>query len=97
MKCVMPESLLLKCENFVRNFSASNITNDIMNSVHDKTWKEKTSQLEIRVEQLLEIIEEVWNNLAFENSTTCSEQSEGMYICDVVMPLIWASLGNMPG
>ncbi|CAJ0826669.1 16490_t:CDS:2 [Entrophospora sp. SA101] len=92
MKCVMPESLLLKCENFVRNFSASNITNDIMNSVHDKTWKEKTSQLEIRVEQLLEIIEEVWNNLAFENSTTCSEQSEGMYICDVVMPLIWAGI-----
>ena len=56
MKCVMPESLLLKCDNFVRNFSALNITNDITNAVHDKTWKENISTLEKRAERILSVL-----------------------------------------
>jgi DNA-binding response OmpR family regulator len=39
---------------------------------------------------------EIWNNPAFENSTTHKEQSEGTYITDVVMPLLRASLEDMP-
>ena len=39
MKCTLPESVISKCEQFVRNFNKANITNMSRNIVHDKTWK----------------------------------------------------------
>lgn len=39
---------------------------------------------------------EVWNNPAFETSMSRNEQSEGTYISDVIMPLLRASLGDLP-
>ncbi|EXX74337.1 hypothetical protein RirG_052040 [Rhizophagus irregularis DAOM 197198w] len=66
------------------------------NIVHDKTWKENISALEKRAERILSVLGDIWNNPAFENSTTRKEQSEGTYITDVVIPLLRASLEDMP-
>ncbi|PKK56783.1 hypothetical protein RhiirC2_871963 [Rhizophagus irregularis] len=96
MKCTLPESVISKCELFIHNFNKANITNMSRNIVHDKTWKENTSTLEKRAERILSVLGEIWNNPAFENSTTRKEQSEGTYITDVVMPLLRASLEDMP-
>ncbi|CAG8733594.1 21904_t:CDS:2, partial [Racocetra persica] len=40
--------------------------------------------------------EEIWNNPAFETSMPRNEQSEGTYISDVIMPLLRATLSNLP-
>ncbi|RIA82854.1 hypothetical protein C1645_834718 [Glomus cerebriforme] len=91
MKCTLPESVISKCELFIHNFNKANITNMSRNIVHDKTWKENISTLEKRAEPVrFGIIR------GFENSTTRKEQSEGTYITDVVMPLLRASLEDMP-
>ncbi|CAG8511144.1 3647_t:CDS:2, partial [Gigaspora margarita] len=47
---------------------------------------------------MLEVSDEirVWNNPAFSSSMARSEQSEGTYITDVVMPLLRASLSGLP-
>ena len=37
---------------------------------------------------------EIWKNPAFMTSTSCSEQSEGTYVTDVIIPLLRSSLGG---
>ncbi|GES80988.1 hypothetical protein GLOIN_2v1632380 [Rhizophagus clarus] len=96
IKCTLPESVISKCEQFMCNFNKPNITNMSRNIVHDKTWKENISALEKRAERILSVLGDIWNNPAFENSTTRKEQSEGTYITDVVIPLLRASLEDMP-
>ncbi|CAG8612612.1 6284_t:CDS:2, partial [Paraglomus brasilianum] len=46
--------------------------------------------------RILSILGDVWNNPAFENSSTRKEQNEGTYVTDVIMPLLRASLEDMP-
>jgi hypothetical protein len=39
---------------------------------------------------------EIWNNSAFTTSESHSKQSEGTYITDAMVSLLWASLGDLP-
>jgi hypothetical protein len=42
------------------------------------------------------ISSEIWSNPAFMTSTSRSEQSEGTYMADVIIPLLRTSLSDLP-
>ena len=56
MKCILPESVISKCELFVHNFNKVNITSMSRNIVHNKTWKENISTLEKRAKRILSVL-----------------------------------------
>ncbi|CAG8652043.1 10617_t:CDS:2, partial [Paraglomus occultum] len=49
-------------------------------------------------ERILSVLGEIWsnNNPAFATSTSRNQQSEGTYVTDVIVPLLRASLENLP-
>ncbi|CAJ0836166.1 14465_t:CDS:2, partial [Entrophospora sp. SA101] len=93
MRCKLPDSVSFKCVEFVNNFNEIGVPDCFRNITHNGLWKENESDLEKIAERILR---EVWNNPAFETSMTCNMQSEGTYITDVIMPLLRASLGDLP-
>ncbi|CAJ0918846.1 20752_t:CDS:2 [Entrophospora sp. SA101] len=86
MKCNISASVNNKCEDFMNK---SVITDELRNITHNSPWVESKDELGKRVERILDIIGEVWNNWAFGTSMSCNEQSEGTYITDVIVPLLW--------
>ncbi|RIB07431.1 hypothetical protein C2G38_430314 [Gigaspora rosea] len=40
MKCVLPESILFKCDEFIENFDRTIVSGNSNNIFHNKTWKE---------------------------------------------------------
>jgi hypothetical protein len=56
MKCILPESVITKCELFVHNFNKVDIRSMSRNIIHDKTWKENIPMLEKRVERILSVL-----------------------------------------
>ncbi|CAG8561819.1 23745_t:CDS:2 [Gigaspora rosea] len=92
MKCTVSESVKAKCDEFGSNFNNSDTSQATRNIFHDKTWKESDRKL-------LEITERTLNTLLssipIPNSVSRSEQSEGTYISDIIMPLLRFSLGNL--
>ncbi|CAH1759350.1 11996_t:CDS:2, partial [Entrophospora sp. SA101] len=96
MKCEIPESVYSKCDKLIRNFHKSEIPNQLKNILHDKTWKENETDLGKRVERIFAVLKEVSNNPAFETGESRKEQSEGTYIADVVVPLLRATLEDLP-
>ena len=46
MKCVLPDSIVSKCEKFVHDFNGTDNTIILRNIMHDKPWKEDLSMLE---------------------------------------------------
>ncbi|KAF0388109.1 hypothetical protein F8M41_011131 [Gigaspora margarita] len=63
---------------------------------HDKTWKENVFEFEKVAKRILSTLGEIWKNPAFETSMSRNEQSEVTYILDVIMPLLRATLRNLP-
>ncbi|CAB5394365.1 unnamed protein product [Rhizophagus irregularis] len=96
MKCELPREIISKCEEFTNNFHRGQTSNNFRNAVHDKTWKETGPELEKRTEQILSILAEIWNNPAFTTSESRSKQSEGTYVTDIIVPLLRATLGDLP-
>ena len=45
MKCVVQESVIRKCDEFVINFINSNTSRVMGNIFHDKNWKETEAEL----------------------------------------------------
>ena len=45
MKCVLPESVIYKCNDFVDNFNELNVSRSMRNIIHDMNWKEDESEL----------------------------------------------------
>ncbi|RHZ89334.1 hypothetical protein Glove_16g109 [Diversispora epigaea] len=64
----------------------------LRNVVHNKKWKEKESKLIKRTNHILG----VWNNLAFASSEIRGIQSKGTYVTDIIVPLLRASLEDLP-
>ncbi|CAJ0871070.1 7809_t:CDS:2 [Entrophospora sp. SA101] len=58
------------------------------NIPHNNKWKDSNSVLVKVVDRILAVLGEIWNNPAFATRASCDEQSEGMYITDVVVPLL---------
>ncbi|CAG8542474.1 11517_t:CDS:2, partial [Scutellospora calospora] len=96
MKCVLPDSVVAKCDRFAENFNNSNISMIMMNIFHDKKWKENENGLVKITERILGTLGEIWNNPTFMTITSRSEQSEGTYVADVIIPLLRASLNDLP-
>ncbi|CAH1770131.1 11739_t:CDS:2, partial [Entrophospora sp. SA101] len=78
------------------NFNELNISRYMRNFLHDKHWKEDESEILKITKCILDILAEIWKNPAFTTSTSCNQQSEGTYIMDVIIPLLQASLGDLP-
>ncbi|CAJ0843190.1 19380_t:CDS:2 [Entrophospora sp. SA101] len=95
MKCIIPESIKAKCNEFVSGFNNSNTLHDTRNIFHDKSWKESESKLMEITGHILSTLGEIWSNPAFMSSVSRSEQSEGTYISDIIMPLLRSSLGDL--
>ncbi|CAH1768522.1 8857_t:CDS:2 [Entrophospora sp. SA101] len=96
MRCVLPNSIISKCSEFVENFGNTNVSRNIGNTVHNKSWKENESELLKIVERILGVLGEIWSNPAFATTMSRNQQSEGTYITDIIVPLLRASLGNLP-
>ncbi|RHZ48169.1 hypothetical protein Glove_557g24 [Diversispora epigaea] len=96
MKCVVPDSVVAKCNEFVINFNNFDTSLVIRNIFHNKNWKETEAELIKISGRILETLSEIWNNPAFSTNASRSEQSEGTYITDVIIPLIRSSLGDLP-
>ncbi|KAG9296672.1 hypothetical protein G9A89_009931 [Geosiphon pyriformis] len=96
MKCVLPTSVISRCDEFVNNLNNIEVPDVPMNIVHNKEWKEKDVKLLERTNRILSVLEGVWNNPAFATSEMRSSQSEGTYITDIVVPLLRAGLDDLP-
>ncbi|CAG8618848.1 11710_t:CDS:2 [Ambispora gerdemannii] len=96
MKCAIPDSVTTKCNEFISNFNNSNNSWVMRNTSHDKMWKEDEIHfyLTMSCRCILCISGEIWHNPAFMTSTSRSEQSEGTYVTDVIIPLLRSSLGG---
>ncbi|CAJ0926775.1 12681_t:CDS:2, partial [Entrophospora sp. SA101] len=75
MKCIIPESIKAKCNEFVSGFNNSNTLHDTRNIFHDKSWKESESKLMEITGRILSTLGEIWSNPAFTSSVSRSEQS----------------------
>ncbi|KAF0421755.1 hypothetical protein F8M41_006718 [Gigaspora margarita] len=95
MKVATPPVIKNKYDEFVINFMDS-ITDIPENKfLHDKSWKESDENLAKVTTDILEILRDVWKNLAFRQKLAKS-QSEGIYMTDVIVPLIRALLKDLP-
>ncbi|CAG8447442.1 5179_t:CDS:2, partial [Dentiscutata heterogama] len=66
------------------------------NIFHNKNWKESEAELVKVTDRILSTLGEMWSNPAFSTHASCSEQSEGTYVTEVIIPLLRSSLGNLP-
>ncbi|CAG8639539.1 9921_t:CDS:2, partial [Funneliformis mosseae] len=82
MKCELPREIISKCEEFTNNFHRGHMPNNFRNTVHDKMWKETDPELEKRMEQILSVHAEIWNNPAFTTNKSRSKQSKDTYVTD---------------
>lgn len=96
MKCVLPNSVISKCSEFVENFRNINVPRDMGDIIHNNLWKENEFELSKTANRILNVLGEIWCNPAFATSTSRNQQSEGTYVTDVIVPLLRASLKNLP-
>ncbi|CAH1766572.1 2778_t:CDS:2 [Entrophospora sp. SA101] len=96
MKCEVPELIFSRVDEFVENFNNTDTPNYIRNIIHNKSWKENEVELLKTTERILGVLSDIWRNPAFSTNTARSMQSEGTYITDAIMPLLRASLGDLP-
>ncbi|RHZ78714.1 hypothetical protein Glove_157g68 [Diversispora epigaea] len=96
MKCILPTSITSRCVEFSNNFNRADVSKVLRNVVHNKEWKEKESKLIKRTNHILGVLEGVWNNPAFASSEIRGTQSEGTYVTDIIVPLLRASLEDLP-
>ncbi|RHZ69656.1 hypothetical protein Glove_281g9 [Diversispora epigaea] len=96
MKCASLSSISSKCNGFINDFNSIGFSDTIRNIVHNKEWKENESKLLECTDRILNIIRGIWNNPAFATSEMRSTQSEGTYVTDIIVPLLRASLEDLP-
>ena len=53
MKCELPDSVVVKCDRFVKDFKNSGVSRIMRNELHDKRWKESETELVKVVEHIL--------------------------------------------
>ena len=56
MKCELPDSVVVKCDRFVKDFNNSSVSRIMRNEFHDKRWKESKTELVKVVERILSIL-----------------------------------------
>ncbi|UZO21342.1 uncharacterized protein OCT59_013738 [Rhizophagus irregularis] len=96
MKCTPPKLVVKKCEDFLENFEVLSTHKIVENAKHDNKWKEDDSDLLKITGRILDVLGEIWSSPIYATSTSRNKQSEGTYITDVIVPLLRASLANLP-
>ena len=82
----IPTNVKEICSAFVENFTDETIEFASQKYLHDNTWKETDEELADITLEILDALNDVWKNPAFETRFAKS-QSEGTYIADVISPL----------
>jgi len=83
------------CREFVTGFDRHQ-TEDIPRLLkHDVSWKESVEILKEVTKEILNTVKDIWNNPAFGPNFVDS-LNEGTYVSNVVVPLIRATLKNLP-
>lgn len=83
------------CSTFVENFYNEVTEFTPQKYLHDNTWKETDEDLANITLEILDSLNDVWKNPAFETQFVKS-QSEGTYVTDVISPLIRTALKKLP-
>lgn len=96
MICVVPDLIVGKCDDFVNNFTNLNASRAMRNIFYNKNWKESEAELVKVTDRIFNTLGKIWCNPAFLTHASCSEQSEGIYVTEVIIPLLRSSLGNLP-
>ncbi|UZO29336.1 uncharacterized protein OCT59_022815 [Rhizophagus irregularis] len=82
--------------DFLENFEVLSTHKIVENAKHDNKWKEDDSDLLKITGRILDVLGEIWSSPIYATSTSRNKQSEGTYITDVIVPLLRASLANLP-
>ncbi|CAJ0768301.1 11318_t:CDS:2 [Entrophospora sp. SA101] len=83
-----------KCHEFVSGFSKEYTKDLFVKLTHDGEWKEMDKTLMDVTGGILDVLADVWVNLPF-GSELMKMQSEGMYVTDIIIPSIQASLKGL--
>ncbi|CAG8468227.1 699_t:CDS:1 [Ambispora leptoticha] len=83
------------CREFVLNFKRREIKIKSTKLIHDGAWKESKEDIKYVVKEILNILKDIWNNSAFDPELT-KTLNEGTYQSTVIIPVIRASLKNLP-
>ncbi|CAG8476101.1 34198_t:CDS:2, partial [Racocetra persica] len=84
MKCVLPNSVISKCSEFVENFRNLNVPRDMGDIIHNNLWKENEFELSKTAKRILNALSGVTQHLRL------------VHPADVIVPLLRASLKNLP-
>ncbi|KAF0484072.1 hypothetical protein F8M41_023115 [Gigaspora margarita] len=92
-----PTNIKEICSSFVENFYDDSAESISQKYFHDNTWKETDEELAKITLEILDSLNDIWKNPAFGIQFQFAEsQSEGIYVTDVISPLLQASLKKLP-
>ncbi|CAG8640430.1 9243_t:CDS:2, partial [Dentiscutata heterogama] len=94
MKISLPPLIETVCNNFLTNYDNGS-TEIPSQKLSYKNWRESEEVLKDISVGILETLGEIWKNLAF-TSKFAKTQSEKIYVADIIVPIIQATLKNLP-
>ncbi|CAB4391003.1 unnamed protein product [Rhizophagus irregularis] len=83
------------CRRFIANFNEHRTESLPEKLKHDSSWKESGEVLAEVATNILNTLNDVWNNPAFGPDFEDS-LNEGTYVTNVIIPSIWSALKNLP-
>ena len=83
------------CREFVLDFKRREIETKSAKLIHDGAWKESKEDIKCVVKEILNVLKDIWNNSAFDPELA-KTLNEGTYQSTVIVPVIRASLKNLP-
>ncbi|KAG9287403.1 hypothetical protein G9A89_023775 [Geosiphon pyriformis] len=95
---MIPTSLSMveeKCGRFVLGFKRHETKTKPAKLIHDGAWKESKEDIECVVDEILNVLKDIWNNSAF-SPEFAETLNEGTYQSTVIVSVIRAALKNLP-
>ncbi|CAH1767586.1 9953_t:CDS:2, partial [Entrophospora sp. SA101] len=94
MQVALPHSIETVCDDFLTNYDDGSMEIPSQKLSH-KNWGEREEVLRDIAVRILDTLGEIWKNPAF-SPKFAKTQSEGTYIADIIVPVIRATLKNLP-
>ncbi|CAB4381586.1 unnamed protein product [Rhizophagus irregularis] len=97
MQVPLPNSIKTTCDKFLINYDDGS-TEIPPQKLSHKNWMEKEEVLKdiaIRILNTFTVRGEIWKNPAF-SPKFAKTQSEGTYVADIIVPVIRATLKDLP-
>ncbi|CAG8815282.1 25746_t:CDS:2, partial [Racocetra persica] len=95
MKVTLLDSIKDKCHEFTLDFTEECPEDSCVKLTYDGKWKETDEALMGVAKNILDVLANVWRNLAF-GPELMKTQSEGTYVMDIIISLIWALFKELP-